>query len=71
MGCSGRKWDQERAVATVNEVIAIEQESEIPWDKIEWKTDPHEVASLARKEQKPIFVYLYLKKNVGPPKAPC
>lgn len=64
-------WDQKRAVEKVKEVIALEKKGELPWDKIAWQTDPAAAAALARKEQKPIFVYFYLKKNVGPAAAPC
>ena len=63
-------WDQKQAVAIVKNIIALE-EAGTPWDKIAWKTDPAEAVALARKEQKPIFVYFYLKKNVGPANAPC
>jgi hypothetical protein len=63
-------WEQSRAVEMVQRVLRIE-ESGRPWDKIVWVTDPEEAATRAKREGKPIFVYFYLKKDVGPPEAPC
>ena len=65
------EWDQKKAVAMVKGLVAQEEKGEFDWDKIAWKTDPAEAAALAQKEQKPIFVYFFLKKNVGPVGAPC
>ena len=64
-------WDQKKAVEMVKGLVAQEEKGEFDWDKIDWKTDPAEAAALAQKEQKPIFVYFFLKKNVGPAAAPC
>ena len=64
------EWDQKKAVEKVKQLIAQEETGQ-PWDKIAWKTDPAEAAALAQKEQKPIFVFFFLKKNVGPVGAPC
>lgn len=50
--------------------VALEQSGQ-PWDKITWKTDVAEAVAIAQKEQKPIFVFFFLKKNVGPVDAPC
>ena len=64
-------WDQKQAVEKVKGILAIEERGDQPWNKIAWKTDAAEVAALAGKEQKPIFVFFYLKKAVGPANAPC
>lgn len=64
------EWDQKKAVEKVKHLIA-QEESGQPWDKIAWQTDPAEAAALAQQEQKPIFVFFFLKKNVGPVGAPC
>ena len=63
-------WDQKKAVEIVKKIVALE-EAGTPWDKIAWKTDVAEAIKLAEKEQKPIFVFFFLKKNVGPVGAPC
>ena len=65
------EWDQKKAVEKVKRLIALEEKGELPWDKIAWKTDPAEAAALAQKEQKPIFVFFFLKKDIGPANAPC
>ncbi|MDW8221816.1 MAG: hypothetical protein RMJ82_02550 [Gemmatales bacterium] len=65
------EWDQKKAIQKVREMIALEEKGDFPWEKIPWLTDPQQAAALAQKEQKPIFVYFYLKRNVGPAKAPC
>ena len=65
------EWDQKKAVEKVKQLIALEEKGELPWDKIAWKTDPAEAAALAQKEQKPIFVFFFLKKDIGPANAPC
>ena len=64
-------WDQKQAVEKVKSILATEEKGELPWDKIAWKTDAAEAAALAGKDQKPIFVFLYLKKAIGPANAPC
>ena len=66
-----RKWDQRKALEIVKGLIAKEDKGEFDWDKIAWQTDPKKAAALAKKEQKPVFVYFFLKKNVGPKAAPC
>ncbi len=63
-------WDQKKAAEKVKRIIALEAKGQ-PWDKIAWQTDPAKAAALAKKEQKPIFVFFFLKKNVGPATAPC
>jgi len=65
-----RVWDQEKAVANVERVLAMEAEGQ-PWDKIAWETDAAKAVARAEAENKPIFVYLFLKKKVGPAAAPC
>lgn len=65
------EWDQKKAVEKVKKLLDGEEKGDLPWDKIAWKTDPAEVAALAQKEQKPIFVFFFLKKDVGPANAPC
>ena len=53
-------WDQKKAVEMVKKIIATE-EAGTPWDKIAWKTDVAEAIALAQKEQKPIFLFFFLK----------
>ena len=65
------EWDQKKAVEKLNNMLAVEEEGKLPWDDIAWQTDPAKAAALAQKEQKPIFIYFFLKKNVGPAAAPC
>jgi hypothetical protein len=64
-------WDQRKAVKMVKDLIALEELGDFPWDKVPWEEDSVEAAALARAEQKPILVYFFLKKNVGPAAAPC
>ena len=64
------EWDQKEAEARVKKVLALEGKG-LDWDKIAWQTDPAKAAALARKEKKPVFVFFFLKKNVGPAAAPC
>ena len=64
-------WDQKKAVQKVKDLIALEEKGDLPWDKIAWQTDPDKASALAQKEQKPVFVYFFLKRNVGPATAPC
>lgn len=64
------EWDQEKAVKIVQSVIAQEKKGE-PWNHIAWETDVAKVTAQARKEQKPIFVYLFLKRDFGPKDAAC
>ena len=64
-------WDQKKAAEKVKGLIALEEKGDLPWDKIAWQTDPAKAAALAQKEGKPIFVFFFLKKDVGPANAPC
>jgi hypothetical protein len=64
------EWDQEKAVAKVKGVLAVEAAGR-PWDKVAWLTDIDQAVAEARKQDKPLFVYFFLKKNVGPKDAPC
>lgn len=65
------KWDQDEALNRVKRVIEIENEGDLPWDKISWETDIEKAAARSQKENKPLFVYFFLKKNIGPAAAPC
>ncbi len=64
------EWDQQAAVEKVKSVLQREKQGQ-PWDKIAWLTNVEEAVARAQKEQKPLLVYLFLKKNVGPAAAPC
>lgn len=64
------EWDQKKAVQTVQKIKEREAKGQ-PWDKIAWTTSAEQAIARARREQKPIFVYFFLKKNVGPAAAPC
>ncbi|MEM6278930.1 MAG: hypothetical protein AAF733_05585 [Verrucomicrobiota bacterium] len=64
-------WDQEKAEAKVREVLAVEATGKLPWDDIAWETDPDAAVRRAQEEGKPLFLFLFLKKDVGPPEAPC
>ena len=64
-------WNQEKAEAILNGIIAEEDKGNFAWDKIAWETDVQKAVARARKEQKPIFSYLFLKRDVGPKNAPC
>ena len=64
------EWDQKKAVEKVKGIIALEEKG-LAWDKVAWQTDPAKAAALAKEQQKPIFVFFFLKKNAGPATAPC
>ena len=64
-------WNQKKAAEIVKGIIALEEKGDLPWDKIAWQTDPAKAAAQAQKEGKPIFVFFFLKKDVGPTNAPC
>ena len=64
-------WDQKKAAEKVKGILALEEKGDLPWDKIAWQTDPAKAAAQAEKEGKPIFVFFFLKKDVGPANAPC
>jgi hypothetical protein len=66
----GRSWDQSKAKSKVANVLKVEQTGE-PWDKIPWLTDPDKAVEQANRDDKPVFVFFYLAKKVGPPSAPC
>lgn len=63
-------WDQSKAVDTIRTVKALEAVGQ-PWDKIAWSNNVEEAAARAKREGKPVFVFFFLKKNVGPAAAPC
>jgi len=65
------EWNQKKAEKIVGAVLDQEKNGDFAWDKIAWHTDAEKVAKFAAKQGKPIFVYLYLKKDVGPKAAPC
>jgi hypothetical protein len=64
------EWDQQKAVALVQKVIALEATESQPWDKIAWLTDVDKAVARAQKENKPIFLYFSVVKG-GPATAPC
>lgn len=66
-----RKWDQKEALERVKEVLAQEAKEDFAWDNISWGTDVDKAVARSQKEQKPIFLYFFLKGKVGPAKAPC
>ncbi|MGF1583252.1 MAG: hypothetical protein ACFCD0_28365 [Gemmataceae bacterium] len=60
-----RQWDQKEAVAKVKASLEMEKVGQ-PWNDIPWLNDIDKAAALAKKQNKPLFVYFYLKKNLGP-----
>ena len=64
------EWDQKKAVEKVKGIVALEAKG-LAWDKVAWQTDPAKAAALAKEQQKPIFVFFFLKKDAGPATAPC
>lgn len=69
-GEAPRVWDQQRAVEIVRGMLETEASGQ-PWDKIEWRTDADDAVAEARREDRPLLVYFYLRKPVGPDDAPC
>lgn len=65
-----RVWDHDQAVAQVEHVLAVEKKGR-PWNEIAWLKDVDEATKRANAEQKPLFVYVFLRKDVGPVDAPC
>ncbi|MEM0970799.1 MAG: hypothetical protein AAF191_02880 [Verrucomicrobiota bacterium] len=63
-------WNQEKAKAKVQHVLDLEEQG-LLWDAIPWIADPALAASKAARLDKPIFIFLYLKTEIGPPEAPC
>ena len=66
-----RIWNQKKAVDIVNSCIAQEQAGDFAWDEINWIADPQEAVRVSQKMNKPIFLFFFLKKDVGPKEAPC
>jgi hypothetical protein len=64
-------WDQAEAVRRVKGVLELESSGKRPWDDIGWETDAKQAAERATQEKKPLFVFFFLKKNIGPADAPC
>lgn len=60
-----RRWDQDKAREKLKRVLAVEAQGQ-PWNKIAWLTDPAKAVEQARKTDRPLLVYFYLRKNVGP-----
>lgn len=68
------EWDQTKAKERVQYILDIEKkipDTGIPWDKISWMHNEKEAIKKAQKENRPIFAYLFMKTEVGPPDAPC
>ncbi|BDS06826.1 hypothetical protein NT6N_18660 [Oceaniferula spumae] len=64
-------WDQQKAEAILADLIKKENAGDFAWEKIPWETDAKKAAARAKKEQKPILTYIFLKRDVGPAAAPC
>lgn len=62
-------WDQKKAVEMVKKTTEREEKGR-PWNDIAWLTDVDAAVARAQKENKPIFVYFFVKKG-GPAAAPC
>jgi hypothetical protein len=62
-------WDQKRAIEVVKKVKQFERDHP-DWDKINWLKDSAKAAEEAKRQNKPIFVFWYVKKG-GPASAPC
>ena len=63
------RWDQEKAVARVKAMLALEKSGQ-PWEKIAWETKLEHAVAKAQREDKPLFVYWYVDKG-GPKASPC
>lgn len=64
------QWDQKKARSAVEKITQLEQTQRRPWDNIAWLTDVDAAVARARKENKPILLYFFVKKG-GPSTAPC
>jgi hypothetical protein len=64
------EWDQKKAVQLIKKVVAMEKVGQ-PWDKIGWLTDVDQAIARSRKEDKPLFVFAFVKGTRGPAAAPC
>jgi hypothetical protein len=65
-----RVWDQTEARRRVQRVLEIEKSGR-PWDRTRWRKSATEAEAESRATGKPLFLYFYLRKNVGPAAAPC
>jgi hypothetical protein len=65
------RWNQEEAVCKVNSVLTQEATQNFAWNKIKWITDCSVAEERARVEQKPIFLYFFLKGKGGPAEEHC
>ena len=63
-------WDQEAARQKVQAVLDLEQQGR-PWNDIPWLTSIKAAEYAAKQKNKPIFLFLYIKKPVGPKDAQC
>jgi hypothetical protein len=63
-------WDQVKARAKVEHALRIERQG-TPWNRVPWLTDPAKAAAEAKRTRRPVLVFFYLAKPVGPPAAPC
>lgn len=64
------EWNQSKAVSIVERMLEVER-SGTPWDAIAWHEAEQIAVDRAVREQKPLLVFYYLRKDVGPPEAPC
>lgn len=65
-----RVWDHDEALRKVWNVLETEAAGQ-PWDDIKWRIDPAAAAEEAQETGRPILVYFFLQKDVGPEAAPC
>lgn len=65
------EWDQKKAEAILEGILEMEKKGDFGWEKIKWETDAKKAVARAKKEDKPLFTYLFLKRDVGPKEAPC
>jgi hypothetical protein len=64
------EWDQQKAIELIKKVAAVEESGQ-PWDDIAWLTDADEAVAQARKEDRPLFVWAFVRGTRGPAAAPC
>lgn len=64
------EWDQQLAKARVQQVLDIEKQG-VPWEDINWMIDTGAAVIKAQEMNKPLFVFIFMKTEVGPPEAPC
>ena len=64
------RWDQEAAKKRVQAVLDLEEQGR-PWDDISWLTSVKKVEEEAKRQNKPVFIFVFLKTDVGPKDATC